>query len=133
MNRLQMKSAGVWAAGILFLSVVLFATKLKTNIALQWDKNTSVFQILKELGDSIPSHRIEYDSAMVKRGREIVFDGRTTALDGSRTAIQSKSFRCTHCHNNVQEDPDWSAPSPQARLEYAAKNNLAFLPDPSLF
>jgi hypothetical protein len=45
---------------------------------------TTVYSVLKSLGDKSPNHLITPTQQMVDRGRELVFEGITTGPDGKR-------------------------------------------------
>lgn len=63
-----------------------------------------------------------------KKGRDIIFTGRSAKQNGKgTTAIQSPYFKCTACHNNVKEFPSLTDLSAKDRLAYAEKNDLPFL------
>lgn len=85
--------------------------------------------LLLEYGDKKQTHYRENPSAeLIERGKSLVYNGRAIGPDGRMGPFISKYFACTSCHNQVQEDPIITQFDPQARLEYAAENNLKFLP-----
>ncbi|MEQ8907857.1 MAG: cytochrome c [Vicingaceae bacterium] len=91
--------------------------------------DSTVSEALVFLGGTLPDHaRPEADSATIRRGFELVHQGRTIGPDGKRSKYISKYYFCTSCHNQVQEDPVLFEMNPETRLEYAAKNDLKFLP-----
>lgn len=96
---------------------------------------SSVWDLLDYFG-KIRLHAIDTLSvkgASVERGKELVYQGWTTASDGKRTKKQSKYFTCTACHNTVREFDDLMESSPQVRLEYAVQNKLPFLQAATFF
>lgn len=117
--------------GGFFLSSYNGITKDKNR----WNKNTSVYDVLQAIGDERPKHLWgrTNDSALIQKGKEIVFEGVTTGPDGKKTKQQSKYFVCTDCHNTVKEDPDLSNPNPEARLDYAVENRIPFLQGTTLY
>lgn len=85
--------------------------------------------LLLEYGDKKQTHYRENPAAeLIERGKSLVYNGRAIGPDGKMGPFISKYFDCTSCHNQVQEDPIITQFDPQARLEYAAENNLKFLP-----
>ena len=114
------------------LTVSSFYSGLKTS---QFDvSNKNVADVLLDLGDKKPHHFIESLKAdLVEKGKQIVTEGITTESNGKKTKFQSRHFKCTSCHNIAKEDPNLSINDPEARLEYARKNNLPFLPGTTLY
>lgn len=85
--------------------------------------------LLISLGDEKPTHYRENPTAeLIERGRALVHNGKAIGPDGKMGPFISKYFACTSCHNQVQEDPIITKFDPQARLDYAAENDLKFLP-----
>lgn len=94
----------------------------------KWDESSPVAQVLYATGVPIPTHyRETLDPEKVRMGKELVYEGRATKSDGSKSKFISKYFVCTDCHNQVREDPEPHFPDPDARLEYAIANDLPFL------
>ena len=89
--------------------------------------DTSVAALRLRLGADPAPHLPDPEAADLELGRMIVREGLT---DRGR---QSKHFRCTSCHNLVPEDPDLSVSDPEARLVYAEKHDLPFLPGTTLY
>lgn len=88
----------------------------------------TVWEALIRLGHEPPQHYVaELDPDMVRRGRELVYEGRTTSPSGGMGTYISPYFVCTDCHNQVQEDPVLTEFDPQARLEYAVEKGLPFV------
>lgn len=97
-------------------------------------KESTISEALVYLGEALPEHaRPKADSATLKRGYELLTLGRTIGPDGKKSKYISKYYVCTSCHNLNQENPVLSSVDPQARLEYAEKNNLKFLPGSGFF
>lgn len=87
----------------------------------------SLTQVLHKLGEPLPAHYMEPTAAEVALGRQLVYEGRSTATDAKPTAYISKYFMCTSCHNSIQEDPDIRFADPDARLPYLAEKGAPFL------
>ena len=117
----------------LFISTIIMMSPLLLQQTYAWDTNTPVSKVLESLGDPPPDHAIKYTEAMVKKGKDIVLKGQTIRPDGSLSEKQSVYFVCTDCHNIKREDPDPRYSDPTARLSYAIKNNLQFLPGTTLY
>lgn len=91
-------------------------------------QETPISKVLVALGDTLPVHaRPDATATQIQQGRDLVFKGRTVRLDGKKSKYISKFYTCTSCHSPVKEDPNVASFDPQARLEYAEKNNLKFL------
>lgn len=89
---------------------------------------TPLQEILIALGEPAPAHYIATpDPVKVNMGRQMVYQGRTDLPDGGKSAFISKYYVCTDCHNQVREDPVLPVSDPEARLDYAVKNDLKFL------
>ncbi|MGB0932126.1 MAG: hypothetical protein ACPGVB_15185, partial [Chitinophagales bacterium] len=121
---------------IIFLSASTFShsEKAKNKIRATWDENTPVAEILKNLGGEVSNHGVENPTAaMIEQGKDLVLKGIATTPNGNKTAKQSKSFVCTHCHNVQQEDPNLALPNPDDRLTYAVENDMPFLQGTTLY
>lgn len=96
---------------------------------------TGVSKTLQLLGDETPLPTPDYglDGVSIEAGKGLVLFGKGLKPKGGKTKQQSKHFVCTSCHNVVKEDPDLSVSDPQARLVYAEKNGLPFLPGTTLY
>lgn len=93
-----------------------------------WGEETPLSEVMVALGEPKPHHyRENTDPEMIKRGFELITKGKTIGPDGKKSRRISRFFQCTHCHNINREDPDLTQSNPEARLEYAVKNNLPFL------
>lgn len=99
----------------------------------EWNEQTPVSQVLMAWGDPPPVHYYKGTPEEIKQGRELLTIGRTTGPDGKETALQSKHFKCTHCHNLVREDPDPRYLDADARLHYAITNDLPYLQGTTLY
>ena len=98
-------------------------------------EDMGVAEILNKLGDepnpNLPNTAMEGVSAT--NGAQLFLNGFSVSPNGKKQKKQSKHFVCTSCHNIVPEDPDLSVSDPQARLEYAAANNLPFLQGTTMY
>ncbi|MEM6317584.1 MAG: cytochrome c [Bacteroidota bacterium] len=98
-------------------------------------KNQPVAELLQKLGDKSITHlpNTSVKGVSVENGKRLFFEGFSSTPNGKKTKKQSKHFVCTSCHNVVKEDPDLSVSDPQARLEYADKNDLPFLQGTTMY
>ncbi|MEM1319945.1 MAG: cytochrome c [Bacteroidota bacterium] len=110
-------------------------TLVEDKAAFVVNKDTAVWELLKQLGEPAPNHTVNtsIDGVSAERGEDLVRYGITVSPKGKKTRKQSKHFVCTSCHNIVKEDPDLRVADPQARLEYAAKNQLPYLQGTTLY
>ena len=93
----------------------------------------SAENVLLMLGDDTIQHSLQYaDPEQVKIGEDLVLYG-MTVKDGKETNRISKHFVCIDCHNIGREFSDLSGESPEDRLNYAAENNIPFLPGSTFF
>lgn len=90
-----------------------------------------VARILEELGDTPASHHPDttLEGVSVEFGRQLVTRG---SLEGG-AGLVSRNFVCTACHNIERDEPALSFVDPQARLDYAAKKGLPYLPGSMLY
>ncbi len=117
------------------LFVLLFASVLSGFFLMpdkisegKFSEKSSLTEVLLRLGDKKPLHYTnEKDSVLIQQGYEIITKGRTVNPQGKKSSLQSKYFTCVDCHNVMIEDPDLRKSDPDARLKYAAKNNIPFL------
>lgn len=94
----------------------------------KWNDETPISDILEAFGEVMPMHASkEINEEIIKRGRDLVFEGRTVGPNGKKSKFISKFYVCTSCHNPLQEDPDLSVFNPQARLDYVASKGMKFL------
>lgn len=126
-----MKNHKFLIAGGLLVAITCIAwTSRNTSL----DANKPVSQMLKDVGYKDPLHAIDkLDTSLARHGFEIVTKGQTLDPNGKMTSIQSKHFKCTHCHNIVPEDPDLRFSNPEARLDYVAKKDIGFLQGTTLY
>jgi len=119
------------ATQITFVSIVVIGLLLLSAFEQpkkEFSESTPLYTILAELGEELPKHAQENASQeVIQRGRELVFEGRTTGPNGKKSKYISKFYTCTSCHSPVQEDPNLTSFDPQARLDYASRNKLKFL------
>ena len=93
------------------------------------NEESRLAEILIRLGQNRPAHYLEtIDPVKAEMGKEMVMKARTkNAPSGGTSNYISSIFVCTDCHNQVKEDPNPAKLSPEARLDYAIKNDLPFL------
>lgn len=105
------------------------------HVAGEPDPETPVWDVLAQLGDSLPDHepRLDVEGASAEVGRRLVLEGLSQKADGGDTDRQSKHFLCTSCHNVEREDPDLRRADPEARLDYVAERGLPFLAGTTLY
>ncbi len=115
----------IWFA-ILPICIVM-AFQLAEKPFETYTSESSLNQVLQDLGDAPPLHSMDYVPRQVKQGEEIVKYGRTTTENGVKTAYVSKYYACTSCHNLEQEDPDLRISDPETRLPYVKKKGIPFL------
>ena len=121
---------------IIFISTTTFShsEKAKQEARASWNDQTTVAEILKNLGAEVANHGVSNPSAeMIQQGKDLVLKGVAIASNGKRTSKQSKHFVCTHCHNVQKEDPNLALPNPESRLDFAMKNNLPFLQGTTMY
>ncbi|GIK70184.1 MAG: cytochrome c [Bacteroidetes bacterium] len=112
----------------ILVTVTIFSFKTKNVEVNEWNIQTNLSDVLFTLGEPFPLHYIQHKNAeLVKKGKEIIFYGRTTNARNKKTKRQSKYFVCTDCHNTKIEDPSLFLPEPEPRLAFAIQNNLPFL------
>lgn len=92
-----------------------------------------VGDLLVRLGRARPDHWVEPTDELVERGRQLLFEGRSSDPEGRKGKVLSGAFVCTDCHNMVREDPDLRVSDPVARLDYAVEHDLPFLPGTTLW
>lgn len=99
------------------------------------DRDTSVAQLLVELGDKPLPHQPDFslEGVSVEVGRSLFQEGIAEKPGGGKTSRQSRHFVCTSCHNIEREDPDLSVSDPQARLAYVHENGIPFLQGTALY
>lgn len=88
----------------------------------------NLVDVLNQLGEPIPKHDLSITDDMVKRGKDLILNGRTTDPNGKLSKQISIYFPCTSCHNTKRENPDLSdSDNPEKRLEYVAQRGQPFL------
>lgn len=123
----------VGALGLFLLALMAF--NYKAIPLYKINQQSPVQEVIVKLGGDPILHQPVFSikGVSAEKGREIVTLGITSKPGSGKTSKQSKHFVCTSCHNIQREDPDLSVSDPQARLEYAAKNNLPFLQGTTLY
>jgi hypothetical protein len=92
------------------------------------DANTPVSELLISLGDAPQKHYIkEIDPKKVAIGKDLVHNGNSVLADGTKSKRISEFFVCTDCHNVVPEADNALENNPDARLDYAMKNDIPYL------
>lgn len=115
-----------WGIIFIVISVLLFSSMDEGKI--KWDDEVKVYELLLQFGEPLPDHApTSFSEELVHKGKDLVFKGRTIGPNGKKSKYISKFYTCTSCHSPVQEDPNLKHFDPQARLEYAAANQLKFL------
>ena len=126
-NTRKMKKYWFFVVGSLCMTLMVFPS-WKASAPQAFTLSSKVNDVLFALGQPKPSwYPEDLSEAAIERGREMIFNGRTTAPDGSKSKFISVYYMCTNCHNTVIEDPILSVADPQARLEYAAQHDIPFL------
>lgn len=119
--------------GFIIITTIVSAFSFKKQVP-EIRKDTLILDLLNILDDTPPIHYIsQLDKEKISKGYDIITTGITISPDGKETSKQSKHFVCTDCHNIQVEDPDLTKSDPEARLNYAVKNNLKFLPATTLY
>jgi hypothetical protein len=115
----------------IFIFVILHAP----SIIAQEILNKRLTNVQIELGETKPKYYIDkIDPILAQKGKEIFFQGQTTDEQGNTTPIQSKVFKCFHCHNTVIEDQNLNQiDHPEKRLKFIKDKNIAFLPGTTMY
>jgi len=113
----------------LLVSILFFAMAFKIDSKKgTLSKETSVYQLLVDLGESKVKHdQGQPDPQLVKQGEDIVLKGRTKREGKGNSKYVSKFYTCTNCHNIEQEDPDLRFSNPDKRLAYVNEKKIPFL------
>ncbi len=91
-------------------------------------RDEGISKTLSALGEAHPDHYLDSISdEMIQRGEELIFFGRTTSPNGSKSKQISKFYKCISCHNTVKEDPNLAEVNPERRLDYAREMNIPYL------
>lgn len=120
---------GIVVIAAISISAVLLTPKERD----EWNEKTPVSEVLKAWGETPPAHYYPGTPEEIKQGRELLTVGRTTGPNGNATWLQSKHYKCTHCHNLVREDPDPRHMNPDARLQFALENDIPYLPGTTMY
>lgn len=114
--------------GLLPLVWVLSAWEGQADKIRLVEDDTYVEDALRSLGSPRRADTSPRPGGNLALGERIVLEGL-----GSNGQRQSKHFVCTSCHQVVPEDPNFLSHDPEARLQYAIENDLAFLPGTTLY
>ncbi len=122
-------------SGFIPLAIFLLSTQFEDSHWLPFDPDQGVVQLVEELGGDPLPHPLNSSipGVSAKAGEEIIKYGFTKNKKGRKVKKQSKHYVCTSCHNLEKEDPDLSVSDPEARLQYAIKNDLPFLQGTTLY
>ena len=96
----------------------------------QWNRDTPIVEVLSYLGAELPLHQLPdsiRNTIEIMRGKDLIFQGKTTGPDGKKSKMISKYYACVNCHNVTREDPDLNNSDPERRLDYAMERKLPFL------
>src|SRR5690606_19251126 len=94
----------------------------------EWNAKSPVADVLFSLDEPKPTHFLEkYSDDDIRRGRELIWLGKTVGPDSSNSGYISKYYVCTSCHNTVREDYDLAVVDQEARLKYAVEHQQAYL------
>jgi mono/diheme cytochrome c family protein len=110
------------------LCIALASNALMPPFSNEWNSETPVYELLLAFGEELPDHaRPAADEATIQRGYNLIYKGKATSPEGKPGTFISKFYKCTTCHNQLQEDPVLTEFNPEKRLDYVAKNNMKFL------
>lgn len=128
-----MKKSILTITAIIALSLVLTSLSKSDYYALT--KDSSVAEILKELGEKPMPHQamMNLKGVSVENGKRLVLEGLSTKPDGGTTSKQSAHFVCTSCHNVERDEPNLGIVDAQARMEYSIEKGLPMLQGSSLY
>ena len=99
-----------------------------------FEKNTDaqLEATLISLGNSpLIHHMDEFNPELAQVGEQLIREGKANYKEYRGKRISSY-FVCTDCHNLVPESSSLVDLDPQARLDYAVKNEIPFLPGSTL-
>jgi mono/diheme cytochrome c family protein len=115
--------------------LILFLSAFQEIKPLRVSEETPLNEVLVALGDSPLPHQVDLSipGVSAEAGRKLVHEGKAMNPKGGTTALQSRHFVCTSCHNIQREDPNLSVSDPQARLEYVAERGMPFLQGTALY
>ncbi len=118
---------------VLLISTLIFAS-FSQHENFTVGEQTPVWQVLEYFGEEAPAHKLDNKTSdMIQQGRELVLYGRTKDRMGKKTKLQSKHFKCTSCHNVVNDEGDLVTMDAQARLDYTKEQDLPFLQGTTLY
>lgn len=109
---------------LIIISAAAWLSNSKTSV---WSSQSTVYEVLLSAGEEKPTHWIDFNEKMVKRGEEIVKTGRTTGPNGLKSQHVSQYYTCLACHNIEREDPDLRESNPDTRLPYVLAKDIPFL------
>lgn len=119
--------------------IALISLSFKTEIKHNYFKdevdveNLELELVLENLGKQKSNHFIgKLDLEKAEIGRQIIFKGKAKTKNHKGKPVSS-SYKCTDCHSVQKENETTLNQSPEARLEYAEKNNLPYFPASSLW
>ncbi|MEM9990193.1 MAG: c-type cytochrome [Bacteroidota bacterium] len=97
--------------------------------------DTSIHEVLEKLGDNSLKHTVNWniEGVSVAKGEQLVHTGFTLNTKGKSVKKQSAHFVCTSCHNVVRDEPNLALIDVDAKLDYAAANNIPFLQGTALY
>ncbi|MFT5969954.1 MAG: mono/diheme cytochrome c family protein [Flavobacteriales bacterium] len=114
---------------LLIASIVTPISFLSNQDKIKFTPDSKISEFLFHLGEVKPSHYFEYSEEQVQRGKELIFTGKvSTPPNGERSKFISKFYNCTSCHNTQREDLNLSEINPDERLQYAADQQIPYLP-----
>ncbi|MES2588142.1 MAG: cytochrome c [Bacteroidota bacterium] len=112
------------------LSLVSLSYEMKNNFLLD-EVNVEelpVELVLSNISGEVYKHAIsKLDMEKAELGKQLITKGKAKSKSHKGKLI-SKYYTCTDCHNLVKETEIPTDLNPHARLAYAQKNNLPFLP-----
>lgn len=122
-----MKNIIVLLSFLILIFIGVSSFQHKDTSTKNWDENSTVTQVLSDLGEPHQKHFIKPTKEQIKKGEEIVKVGYTTDTKGRKTTKVSKHYVCTSCHNLQREDPILSESNPETRLPYVKEHKIPFL------
>jgi len=124
----MMKLIVVAVCSLAWIGAAIAPSQKATLSSKPIDANTPVSELLISLGDAPQKHCIkEIDPKKVAIGKDLVHTGNSVLADGTKSKRISEFFVCTDCHNVVPEADNALENNPDARLDYAMKNDIPYL------
>lgn len=112
---------------------IVFACCAFSYKSFHGDKHIKTLSELEiKLGESVRNPIKKADEKLAEIGLKLITEGKAE-FEGKKGKVISSYFVCTDCHNLKKEYPNLTSQDPEVRLEYAVKNNLAFLPASSFY